>query len=147
LQQHPESYTLSLGHLGDLTLQSFAYLRAPLVLAGVAFLVGAAGAWLKGRRAFIAFAVMMVLFLHASRMALVVFDPYLSSRPLAEALNHAPADATVGMEWAFLLAPVDLLYNGGIGTYVKSSSESNVEVGDRANDAIRRLVQAGSFDE
>ena len=29
---------------------------------------------------------MMVLFLHASRMALVVFDPYLSSRPLAEAL-------------------------------------------------------------
>jgi hypothetical protein len=33
---------------------------------------------------------MMVLFLHASRMALVVFDPYLSSRPLAEALLHAP---------------------------------------------------------
>ena len=33
---------------------------------------------------------MMVLFFHASRMALVVFDPYLSSRPLAEALLHAP---------------------------------------------------------
>ena len=90
LQQHPESYTLSLGHMGDLTLQSFAYLRAPLVLAGVAFLIGAAGAWLRGRRAFIALAAMMVLFLHASRMALVVFDPYLSSRPLAEALLHAP---------------------------------------------------------
>jgi 4-amino-4-deoxy-L-arabinose transferase-like glycosyltransferase len=90
LQQHPESYTLSLGHMGDLTLQSFAYLRAPLVLAGVAFLVGAVGAWFKGRRAFLALAVMMVLFLHASRMALVVFDPYLSSRPLAVALLHAP---------------------------------------------------------
>ncbi len=90
LQQHPESYTLSLGHLGDLTLQSFAYLRAPLVLAGVAFLLGAAGAWLHGRRALIALAAMMVLFFHASRMALVVFDPYLSSRPLAEALRHAP---------------------------------------------------------
>ena len=38
---------------------------------------------------------------------------------------------------AILRAPVDLLYNGGIGTYVKSSSEPNVEVGDRANDAIR----------
>ena len=51
LQQHPESYTLSLGHLGDLTLQSFAYLRVPLLLAGVAFLVGAAGslaAWPPG---------------------------------------------------------------------------------------------------
>jgi hypothetical protein len=90
LQQHPESYTLSLGHLGDLTLQSFAYLRAPLLLAGVAFLVGTTGAWLRGRRAFIALAAMMVLFLHASRMALVTFDPYLSSRPLAEALRHAP---------------------------------------------------------
>src|SRR5690606_15342872 len=38
---------------------------------------------------------------------------------------------------AVLLAPVDLLYNGGIGTYVKASSESHAEVGDRANDAIR----------
>jgi 4-amino-4-deoxy-L-arabinose transferase-like glycosyltransferase len=91
LQQHPESYTLSLGHMGDLTLQSFAYLRAPLLLAGIAFLVGAAGGWLRGRRAFIALAAMMVLFLHASRMALVVFDPYLSSRPIAEALLHAPS--------------------------------------------------------
>jgi 4-amino-4-deoxy-L-arabinose transferase-like glycosyltransferase len=91
LQQHPESYTLSLGHMGDLTLQSFAYLRAPLILAGVAFLVGAAGGWLRGRRAFIALAAMMVLFLHASRMALVVFDPYLSSRSIAEALLRAPS--------------------------------------------------------
>ena len=38
---------------------------------------------------------------------------------------------------AILLAPADLLWNGGIGTYVKSSSENNIEVGDRANDAIR----------
>jgi len=91
LQQHPESYTLSLGHMGDLTLQSFAYLRVPLILAGIAFLVGAAGGWLRGRRAFIALAAMMVLFLHASRMALVAFDPYLSSRPIAEALLRAPS--------------------------------------------------------
>src|SRR5579864_3826717 len=81
LTQHPEAYTLSLGHMGDLTIASFAYLRAPLVFAGVAFLIGALGAWLlHGRRAFLVFAVMMVLFLHASRMALVTFDPYLSSR-------------------------------------------------------------------
>ncbi|GAA5182290.1 NAD-glutamate dehydrogenase [Rugosimonospora acidiphila] len=38
---------------------------------------------------------------------------------------------------AILLAPVDLLWNGGIGTYVKASSESHAEVGDKANDAIR----------
>ncbi|MCX4666839.1 NAD-glutamate dehydrogenase [Streptomyces sp. NBC_01381] len=36
-----------------------------------------------------------------------------------------------------LQAPVDLLWNGGIGTYVKSSAEANTDVGDKANDAIR----------
>ncbi|HEX2177362.1 MAG TPA: NAD-glutamate dehydrogenase, partial [Nocardioidaceae bacterium] len=38
---------------------------------------------------------------------------------------------------AILQAPVDLLWNGGIGTYVKAEAESNAEVGDKANDAIR----------
>ncbi|BCT76784.1 NAD-glutamate dehydrogenase [Sinomonas cyclohexanicum] len=38
---------------------------------------------------------------------------------------------------AVLLAPVDLFYNGGIGTYVKASTETHSEVGDKANDAIR----------
>ncbi|MFD7658263.1 NAD-glutamate dehydrogenase [Actinosynnema sp. NPDC059797] len=38
---------------------------------------------------------------------------------------------------AILLAPVDLLWNGGIGTYVKARAESHAEVGDKANDAIR----------
>jgi glutamate dehydrogenase len=38
---------------------------------------------------------------------------------------------------AILRMPVDLLWNGGIGTYVKASSESNGDVGDRSNDAVR----------
>ena len=38
---------------------------------------------------------------------------------------------------AILRAPVDLLWNGGIGTYVKASSESHADVGDRASDAVR----------
>ncbi len=38
---------------------------------------------------------------------------------------------------AILKAPVDLLWNGGIGTYVKASVQSHQEVGDRANDGIR----------
>ncbi len=38
---------------------------------------------------------------------------------------------------AILCAPVDLLWNGGIGTYVKASGETNADVGDRANDALR----------
>ncbi|MBL8706965.1 MAG: NAD-glutamate dehydrogenase, partial [Rhodospirillales bacterium] len=42
---------------------------------------------------------------------------------------------------AILVAPADLLFFGGIGTYVKAKAESNAEVGDRANDAIR--IDAG----
>ena len=38
---------------------------------------------------------------------------------------------------AILKSPVDLLWNGGIGTYVKSESETNLQVGDRANDILR----------
>ena len=38
---------------------------------------------------------------------------------------------------AILTAPVELLYNGGIGTYIKSSSETDAAVGDRANDPVR----------
>ena len=38
---------------------------------------------------------------------------------------------------AILKMPVDLLWNGGIGTYVKASSEGHSDVGDRSNDAVR----------
>jgi glutamate dehydrogenase len=38
---------------------------------------------------------------------------------------------------AILKAPVDLLYNGGIGTYAKASDETHADVGDRANDSLR----------
>jgi len=38
---------------------------------------------------------------------------------------------------AILLAPVDLLWNGGIGTYVKSQAETHAQVGNKANDAVR----------
>ncbi|WP_214408635.1 NAD-glutamate dehydrogenase [Sphaerisporangium fuscum] len=44
---------------------------------------------------------------------------------------------------AILKAPVDLLWNGGIGTYVKASSESHADVGDKANDPLR--VNAGDL--
>jgi len=91
LSSNPSAYTLSLGHMLDLTFDSFAYLRSPLYVAGAAFLIGAAGnlRW-SDFRAFLATGLMMVLFFHAARLALVVFDPYLSSRPLANAFLSAP---------------------------------------------------------
>jgi 4-amino-4-deoxy-L-arabinose transferase-like glycosyltransferase len=91
LTQHPSAYTLALGHIQDLTVDSFAYLRAPLVLATIAFLAGFLGTIRHGHRAFLAIALMMLLFFQAARLALITFDPYMSSRALARALNTAPA--------------------------------------------------------
>ena len=91
LSRHPSAYTLSLGHMLDLTFDSFAYLRLPLLVAAIAFTAGALGTfrWL-GQRAFLSTTLMMVLFFHAARLALVVFDPYLTSRPLAQVILKSP---------------------------------------------------------
>ncbi|MDM0043258.1 NAD-glutamate dehydrogenase [Variovorax dokdonensis] len=50
------------------------------------------------------------------------------------AVDHMTPTALVN---AILKAPVQLIYNGGIGTYVKATEESHAQVGDRANDALR----------
>jgi 4-amino-4-deoxy-L-arabinose transferase-like glycosyltransferase len=92
LSSHPGAYKLSLGHMEDLTIASFAYLRLPLLLAAGAFLLGAIGTFrATGRRAFFATALMSIVFFQAARIAMADFDPYLSSRPLAEALKKSPA--------------------------------------------------------
>ncbi len=91
LSQHPGAYKLSLGHMQDLTLASFAYLRTPLLVAAIAFCLGALAIWKSaGQRAFLAAALMMLIFFHAARMAMAVFDPFMSSRPLAEAILKSP---------------------------------------------------------
>jgi 4-amino-4-deoxy-L-arabinose transferase-like glycosyltransferase len=96
LSSHPKAYSLSLGHMEDLTLRSFAYLRLPLFVAAVAFLIGALGTFRAiGQRAIIAAALMMVVFFHAARLALVTFDPFLSSRPLANAMLRSPEGALI----------------------------------------------------
>ncbi|HRE14149.1 MAG TPA: NAD-glutamate dehydrogenase, partial [Usitatibacteraceae bacterium] len=60
------------------------------------------------------------------------------SAPVQAALGIAEAHLTPAeLMKAILKAPVDLLYNGGIGTYVKAASQSHADAGDRANDAIR----------
>ena len=44
---------------------------------------------------------------------------------------------------AILRAPVDLLWNGGVGTYVKASAETHADVGDKRNDQVR--IDAGQL--
>ena len=88
------------------------------------------------------------------------YDPALISRGggafprSAKAIRLSPeARAALGVEAtsltpnelirALLRAPVDLLWNGGIGTYVKAADERHAEVGDKTNDAVR--VDAGEL--
>lgn len=62
------------------------------------------------------------------------------SPPAAEALGIDPAVESISppdLLRAILIAPVDLLYNGGIGTYIKAAGESHANAGDRVNDAFR----------
>jgi len=71
-----------------------------------------------------------------------VFDRKAKSVPISPEMKRAlqiEDDKLTPNELirALLRAPVDLLWNGGIGTYVKASDESHAEVGDRTNDAVR----------
>jgi 4-amino-4-deoxy-L-arabinose transferase-like glycosyltransferase len=81
--------TLSMGHMLDLTGESFAALRLPAVLAAIAFLIGPGLAFFLRRRGaqfaatWITGATMAV-FLIAAHIALVRFDPFLGSRSMAQ---------------------------------------------------------------
>ena len=129
LSSNPGAYKLSLGHMEDLTISSFAYLRLPLLLAALAFILGAAGTFrATGQRAFLAIALMAILFFQAARVAMVAFDPFLSSRPLAEALRRAPAGKLIvdhhyyTFSSIFFYANRDaLLLNGRINNLVYGS--------------------------
>jgi hypothetical protein len=128
----------------DLTFAAFAYLRIPLALAGLAFLVGTVGLIrFRGGRSFLAAALMLVLFFQAARLALVVFDPYLSSRPLAEALRKAPRGTLVfnGAYYdfssvVFYTDQQPLMLNGRI---------NNLEYGSYAPDAPHVFIDNTEF--
>jgi 4-amino-4-deoxy-L-arabinose transferase-like glycosyltransferase len=129
LNSNPEVYTLSLGHMTDLTLRAFAYLRLPLLVAGVAFAVGALGY----RRPVVSFTIMMVLFFHAARLALVVFDPYMSSKPLAEALNAAPPGKLIVDDQYYTFSSIFFYTNRR--AYLLNGRVNNLEYGSYAPDA------------
>jgi 4-amino-4-deoxy-L-arabinose transferase-like glycosyltransferase len=93
LTRNPDAYALSLGHVLDLTPPTLALLRVPVVGTALAFLLGTVAALvfrLKARHtlANLSLAVMMAAFFFFAHQALSVFAPYLSSRPLAEAIDR-----------------------------------------------------------
>ena len=146
LARHPSAYTLSLGHMLDLTFDSFAYLRLPLCVAGIAFLLGAAGnlRW-TGMRAFLATGVMMVVFFHAARLALVVFDPYLSSRPLANAYLAAPPGKLIIDHHYYTFSSV--IFYTGQDPLLLNGKFNNLEYGAAAPGAPAVFLTDSEFKE
>jgi 4-amino-4-deoxy-L-arabinose transferase-like glycosyltransferase len=146
LTLHPSAYTLSLGHMEDLTLQSFAYLRIPLLLAAIAFVIGAVGTFrAAAKRAFVCAALMMLLFFQAARLALVAFDPDLSSRPLAEAILRSPQGKLIVDRHYYAFSSVffytnrtALLLNGRV---------LNLSYGSYAPDAPNVFIDDSKFKE
>lgn len=146
LSSHPGAYRLSLGHMLDLTFNSFAYLRLPLLLASLAFLVGAIGTlrWL-GQRSFLSTALMMIVFFHAARLALVVFDPYLSSRPLAEAIREAPVGQLIVNRHYYTFSSI--FFYLGRDAFLLNGKRLNLEYGAAAPDAPPAFIDDTQFQE
>jgi 4-amino-4-deoxy-L-arabinose transferase-like glycosyltransferase len=146
LTQHPEAYTLSLGHLRDLTLNAFAYLKLPLALATFAFggcTLGLLFSRNHIRRTVLVVAASMIVFFQAARIALIRFDSYLGSYPLAQRLQQSPpgqlieADAYYAFSSVFFYTNrTALLLNGRI---------NNLEYGSYAPDAPKVFIDDSQF--
>ncbi len=128
LTQNPDNYRLSLGHISDLTASAFAALRVPAAGAAVSLSIGFGLAFFLRQRqralaASLATALTVACFIYFAHLAFGLFEPYLSSRPLAVEIGKrlAPGDVVVingeyqgGSSIGFYLARQVLLLNGRV---------------------------------
>jgi 4-amino-4-deoxy-L-arabinose transferase-like glycosyltransferase len=102
LVSHPGEYKLSLGHMQDLTIQSFGLFRTPLLLVGLGLLFGTASNWILRRRGALAGAnlclvAMMIVVLYCVHLGFVTFSPELTSKAMALRIRSSlePGDVIV----------------------------------------------------
>lgn len=148
LAQHPEMYTLSLGHIGDLTLAAFAYLKLPLAVAAVACGLCAIGGWFtrhKIQSTVAVTAVGMILFFQAARIALVRFDPYLGSYPLAMKLLQSPPGTLIEADSYYSFSSVFFYTNRN--ALLLNGRNNNLEYGSYAPNAPDVFIDDRRFAE
>jgi 4-amino-4-deoxy-L-arabinose transferase-like glycosyltransferase len=146
LSQHPELYTLSLGHIRDLTLNAFAYLKLPLSLAAVAFGAGALilVTWRNNvRRTVLVVAASMIVFFQAARVALIRFDSYLGSYPLAESLQHSPPGQLIEANSYYAFSSVFFYTNRT--ALLLNGRNNNLEYGSYAPGAPNVFIDDSRF--
>jgi hypothetical protein len=102
LVAHPGEYKLSLGHMQDLTIQSFGLFRTPLLLVGLALLFGTGCNWIFRRRsalisANLSLVAMMIVVLYCVHLGFVTFSPELTSKTMALQIRDTlrPGDTIV----------------------------------------------------
>jgi 4-amino-4-deoxy-L-arabinose transferase-like glycosyltransferase len=146
LNQNPEMYTLSLGHMTDLTLPAFAFLRTPLAVAVAAFGFCALGMWFSRRSRVWTVAVLsvgMIVFFQASRLALVRFDTYLGSYPLAQKLLASPPGQLIEADSYYAFSSVFFYTNRT--ALLLNGRNNNLEYGSYAPNAPRVFIDDAGF--
>ncbi len=146
LTQHSELYTLSLGHMRDLTLHAFAYLKLPLALAAFAFGAGALGLFASRnhvRRTVLVVAASMILFFQAARIALIRFEDYLGSYPLAESLQQSPPGQLIEADAYYAFSSV--FFYTGRSALLLNGRENNLEYGSYAPGAPDVFIDDARF--
>jgi len=150
LDRNPDAYALSLGHVLDLTPQSLAALRAPIVGTALTFGVFTTLALLlrwKGKQfaSNLCMALTMAAFLFFAHQSLVVFEPYLSSRTLAETISSEYKDGEIII--------INGEYEGGSSlnfytrkmVYILNGRSSNLEYGSYFQDAPQIFLTTGDL--
>ena len=146
LTQHPELYTLSMGHMRDLTLTAFAYLKGPLFLAAFAFggiAIGAAKWRSDFKKVVFTVAAGMLIFFQAARIALVRFDSYLGSYPLAQSLQQSPRGQLIEANSYYAFSSV-FFYTGRTALLLNGRN-NNLEYGSYAPGAARIFIDDREF--
>lgn len=148
----PEDYVSSMAHLLDLTPQSMADLRFPLILSSASFLVGCVAAWALRQREVqwlpnIALALGMAGFVLAAHIAHDVLNPTFSSRTLAMEINKClKPDDQIALYGDIRVAPGIAFYSHR-DVLLYDATGSNLEFGSHYPDAPKLFFSDSDFSE
>jgi 4-amino-4-deoxy-L-arabinose transferase-like glycosyltransferase len=146
----PEKYLTSMAHLLDLTPQSVADLRIPLIISSASILIAFVMAWVLRERGNsclpnFALAMGMIGFVIAAHMAYGVLNPTLSSRSLAfEISRHLRPDDQIALYGDIRVAPGIAFYSHR-EVLLYDATESNLQFGSQYPDAPKRFFDDRDF--
>jgi 4-amino-4-deoxy-L-arabinose transferase-like glycosyltransferase len=150
VMRSPENYLTGMVHLLDLTPQSVADLRIPVIISSLSILISFVAAWVLRERGIpwlpnIALALGMVGFIVAAHIAFNILNPTMSSRSLALELNKSlRPDDQIALYGDIRVAPGIAFYSHR-AVLLYNAAGSNLEFGSHYPDAPKRFFTDGDF--